>query len=102
MGGGGGDRGSGLIVKNHKNIGFSGNTGPDRLKNHSYQVSIQYWAIINWCFAGRLTMARVYSHLDPPSPHIKKNQNKKTVKVGPPLTKLPGSVHASMGESFQD
>ena len=32
--------------KNHKNIGFSGNTGPDPLKNRSYQASIQGWAII--------------------------------------------------------
>ena len=33
-------------MKNHKNIGFPRNTGPDPLKNHSYQASIQYWAII--------------------------------------------------------
>ena len=26
--------------------GFSGNTGPDPLKNRSYQASIQCWAII--------------------------------------------------------
>ena len=31
-GGGGGDRGTPL--KNHKNIGFLSNTGPDPLKNH--------------------------------------------------------------------
>ena len=29
----GGDRGSGPPLKNHKNIGFSSNTGPDPLKN---------------------------------------------------------------------
>ena len=30
----GGDRGSGpLLLKNHKNIGFLSNTGPDPLKN---------------------------------------------------------------------
>ena len=30
----GGDRGSGSPLKNHKNIGFLCNTGPDPLKNH--------------------------------------------------------------------
>ena len=29
-----GDRGSGPLLKNHKNIGFLGNTGPDPQKNH--------------------------------------------------------------------
>ena len=33
-GGGGGDRGSGPSLNNHKNIGFLSNTGPDPLKNH--------------------------------------------------------------------
>ena len=33
-GGGGEDRGSGPPLKNHKNIGFLSNTGPDPLKNH--------------------------------------------------------------------
>ena len=40
------DRGSGPPVKNHKNIGFLSNTGPDPLKNHSCLASIQCWAII--------------------------------------------------------
>ena len=31
----GGDRGSGTPLKNHKNIGFLCNTGPDPLKNHN-------------------------------------------------------------------
>ena len=30
----GGCRGSGIPLKNHKNIGFLSNTGPDPLKNH--------------------------------------------------------------------
>ena len=36
MGGsrGGGDRGSGPPLKNHKNKGFLSNTGPEPLKNH--------------------------------------------------------------------
>ena len=46
-GGGGGGRGSGSPLKNHKNIGFSSNTGPDPLKNRSYQASIECWAIID-------------------------------------------------------
>ena len=32
--GGGGDRGSGPPLKNHKNIGFLSNIGPDPLKNY--------------------------------------------------------------------
>ena len=32
--GGGGGRGSGPPLKNHKNIGFLSNSGPDPLKNH--------------------------------------------------------------------
>ena len=46
---GGGDKGSGPPppLKNHKNIGFSRNTGPDPLKNRNYQASIQCWAIIS-------------------------------------------------------
>ena len=41
----GADRGSGHHLKNHKNIGFLSNTGPDPLKNHK-AASIQCWAII--------------------------------------------------------
>ena len=32
--------------KNHKNIGFSSNTGPDPLRNHCYRASIQCCAIV--------------------------------------------------------
>ena len=42
-----------------------------------------------WHFAGGSMMARLLWYLDPPSPH----QLKKNVKVGPTLTKLPGSAH---------
>ena len=41
-----GDRGSGPPLKNHRNIGFLRNTGPDPEKSQSYQASIQCWAII--------------------------------------------------------
>ena len=52
--GGGGIRGGGIRggggpdppLKNHKNIGFSSNTGPDPLKNRSGEASIQCWAFI--------------------------------------------------------
>ena len=33
-------------LENYKNIRFLSNTGPDPLKNHSYQSSVQCWAII--------------------------------------------------------
>ena len=33
-------------LKNHKNVGFLSNTGPDPLKSQSYQASIQCWATI--------------------------------------------------------
>ena len=44
--GGGGGRGSGPPppMKNHKDIGFLSNTGPDPLKNH--KACSQCWAII--------------------------------------------------------
>ena len=47
-GGGGGNRRSGPPLKNHKNIGFPSNIGPDPLKitKQNYLVSIQCWAII--------------------------------------------------------
>ena len=65
-GGGGGGRGPDPPppLKNHKNIGFLRNTGPDPLKNHNPAI-IQFWAIIGtpekrhlkWCFAGGLMIA---------------------------------------------
>ena len=62
-------------LKNHKNIGFSGNTGLNPLKNRSYQASIQCWVIIG----------------TPAKRHL-------FVKVGLPLTKLSGSAHAIFGK----
>ena len=52
-----------------------GNTGPNPLKNCSYQASIQCWAIIG----------------TPAKRHL-------FVKVGPPLTKLSGSAHATLSK----
>ena len=46
-GGGGSGSERPTPLKNHKNIGFSSNTGLDPLTNRSYQASIQCWAIID-------------------------------------------------------
>ena len=85
----GGTGGTDPPLKNHKNIAFSGNTGQDPLKNHSYQDTIQCWAIIG--------MFRSWANDDPlivvlgsSLPSSTKINN---VKVGPPLTKLSGSAH---------
>ena len=71
-----GDRGSGSPMKNHKNIGFLSNIGPDPLKirklpsQHSmsghYQSSSEM--PFKWHFAGGPMMVRKYWHLDPPFP----------------------------------
>ena len=51
-------------------------------------------APFKWRFAGGPMMAHLLCYLDPPSPHqLKKQQQKKPVKVGPPLTKFSGSAH---------
>ena len=81
-----GDRGSGPLLKNHKNIGFSSNnTGPDPLKNGSYQASIQCWVIIStpakrhlmaFRNACRQMVACLYWYLNPPSPHQLKTMKK--------------------------
>ena len=93
----GGDRGSGLALKNHKNIGFSSDTGPDPLKDCSYQASIQCWVIISMP-AKRHLMTFRWRPDDSPlmvvlGSSLPSSTKKKVVKVGPPLTKLSGSVH---------
>ena len=68
--------------KNHKNIGFLNNTGPDSLKNHkSYQASIQNLANwptseTQWSFVGVPIMASVLGSSIPSSTRKKK-------KIGP-------------------
>ena len=60
MGGSRGDRGSGPPLKNHKNIGFLSNAGPDPLKNlesikpafNFEHSSARQWNGIKWRFAG--------------------------------------------------
>ena len=46
-----------------------------------------------WHFVCLQFVARLKCYLDPLSPHQLRNKN---FRVGPPLTKLPGSVHASL------
>ena len=85
--------------KNYKNIWFSSNTGPNPLKNHSYQAIIQCWAIIGTP-AKRHLMAFCWRADDCPfivvlgsSPPSSTENKKKDVRVGPQLTKLSGSAH---------
>ena len=48
-----GDRGSRLLLTNHKIIGFLSNTGPDPMKIHkATKASIQCLANIKWRFTG--------------------------------------------------
>ena len=64
-------------LKNHKNIGFHSNTGPDPLKKktYGYQASIKCWAIIDTPGGGPM-LARILWYLDPLS-----SQQKKKLKV---------------------
>ena len=62
----GGDRGSGP-PKNHKNIGFLNNTGPDPLKNHKAtkpdSILGHHWpaseTTFKWRFTGGPMLARL-------------------------------------------
>ena len=93
----GGDRRSSTPTrKNHKNIGFLSNTGPDPLNNHKAtkpafnvgpSLARQRKAIEMAFFWGANVspLLVVFG-----SPHLKKTQ--KNVKVGPPLKKLSGSA----------
>ena len=61
-------------LKNHKNMGFLRNTGPDLLpKNQPDQPGIRCWAIIgppakyHFRFAGGPRMTHFKCYLDPPS-----------------------------------
>ena len=69
---GGGDRVSRPPLKNHKNIGFLCNTGPDPLK-----------------ITKLLSQHSMLGLYPPPPPSTKK---KNVIKFGPPLTKLSGSA----------
>ena len=74
-------------LKNHKNIGFHSNTGPDPLKNH--KVTIQCWAIIGPPAKSHVNgVFIVIFGLSIPS-----LTKKEIVKFILPLTKLSGSEH---------
>ena len=80
-----------------QNIGFSSNTGPDPLKDSSYQASIQCWAIIGtsakrhlMAFHRRADDGALILVLGSSLPSSSK---KHVIKVGPPLTKLSGPAH---------
>ena len=85
-------------LKNHKNIGFLCNTGPDPLKNHKatkpafnvgpspvHQRNAISMAFRWWVDDGPLI---VVFWIIPPLINYKN-----VIKVGPPLTKLSGSAH---------
>ena len=84
-------------LKNHKNIGFLNNTGPDHLKItklQMYQASVKYRVIISTpakhhshgiSLVGRCWPA--YSVI-----WILSSKKKKHCKVGPPLAKLSGKT----------
>ena len=79
----GGGQGVRTPLKNHKNIGFLSNTGPDPLKKtQRYQARFQYWAIIG------PPAKRKFINLPQPPPPQKKN-----VRVGTPLAKHSGSAY---------
>ena len=77
-------------LKNHKNIGFLSNCGPDTLKNHKAtkpafvfgSLSAYRW----WIDDGPPIVVFVW---------ILFRSLKNVVKVGPPLKKLSGSAHAT-------
>ena len=78
-------------LKNHKNIGFLGNTGPDPLKNHkatkpAFNVG-NYRPTREMAFSWQADNCQllVVFGASPPSKNL--------IRVGPPLTKLSGSTH---------
>ena len=91
-----GDRGSGPSLKNHKNIGFLSNTGPDPKKWQSYQASIQCRVIIGTPAKRHLNGVSLAGRWWPAYsgiwmfPLLIKLKN--VVIVGPPLTKLSRST----------
>ena len=87
-------------LNNHKNIGISSDTGPDPLKNRSYQANSQCWSIIGtpakrhlMAFRLRADNGPTYSitWILPTLINLKKTLS----KLDPPLTKLSGSAHES-------
>ena len=96
-----GGPGSAPPLKNHKKLGFLSSTGLDPLKNHKatkpefnvWPSSARQRTPFKRSFAGGPMMAHLVWHLDPLSPSSTTKNPIKTVKMGPPLTKLSGSAH---------
>ena len=76
------DRGSGLPQKNHKNVGFLSNTGPDPLKKHkavkpafnARPSSARQRNTIYRAFRWRANNGPFQCYLDPLSPYQKKEK----------------------------
>ena len=98
MGGsrGGGGGGSGPPLKNHKNIGFLCNSGPDPLKNHKADkpafnvgpTSARQLNAILMAFRWRADDGRFKAVFGSSIPSTTKKPHKKVIKFGPHLTKL--------------
>ena len=89
-------------LKNNKNIGFFTNTGLDPLKkSQSFQASIQSWLGHHRHASETPKMAFRWRADDDPLIVVLgfslPSSTKKTVKVGPPLTKLSVSAHVFQG-----
>ena len=79
--------------KNHKNIGFLSNTGPDSLKNHTATkpaFNVGPSSPFHHYKNGGPLIAHLYTGIWT----LIHSSTKKKIKVGPPLTKLSGSAHA--------
>ena len=76
-------------LENYKNIGFLSNTGPEPLKNHSYQSSVQCWVTIlsGVSLAGRWwpTNSGIWIFPLLITQQTKKNSKKKTLSKLDPL-----------------
>ena len=89
-------------LKNHKNLGFLSNTDPDPLKNHKATKPTFNIGLSSTRQRNAIQMAFRWRDDDGPLkvvfgstlPSITKKT--KNVKVGPPLTKLPGSAHGTV------
>ena len=94
-----GGQGVRIPLEKSKNIGFSSNTGPDPLKNRSYQASTQCWVIIGTP-AKRHLMAFRWQADDGPLkvvlgssfPSSTKKKKKKKPQSWNPSDKLSGSA----------
>ena len=85
--------GSGPPLKNHKNIGFLCNTGPDPEKSQNYQARMQSWVIIGTPAKRHLNGVSLAGRCWPTFSGIIWIPSPTKKKVGPPLEKTFGSAH---------